>query len=46
VQLAAFVDVQVMVEELPEVTVVGLAERVTVGAGVWGVAIEKAIVVS
>jgi hypothetical protein len=36
---------QVTVEELPKVTVVGLAVMVTVGAGVAGVATEKLIVV-
>ena len=37
----ALVEDQVMVEELPYVTVVGFAEIVTVGAGAAGVATEK-----
>ena len=38
-QLVASVDDQVSVDALPEVTVVGLALSVTVGAGVGGVTV-------
>jgi hypothetical protein len=35
------VELQVMIEELPKVTVAGLGEMVTVGTGVAGVATAK-----
>ena len=44
-QEEAFVELQVTVEELPQVTDVGLAVMVTVGAGAAGVATEKPMVV-